>query len=291
MRVAKYTEVRFAVGFQGSFQSDRQGASRMKKSIWPLLIVLIVGGIAGIAWYLHVQQQPQAPPAAAPPPAAPAPAAPPTHYPIEEAAAPTPPKPLPGLDQSDAEVQDSLGGVFGQQALVDLFQLKGIIRRIVATVDNLPREKVAGRLLAVKPVPGHFAVAGEEGNRSIGADNYARYTPYVRAAQMVDAKKLVSVYVHLYPLFQQAYVELGYPDGYFNDRLVQVIDNLLAAPAPPEPVRLAQPSVLFVYADPELESLSAGQKMLLRMGPENAAAVKNKLRQIRTEVTSRMPKH
>jgi len=108
---------------------------------------------------------------------------------------------------------------------------------------------------------------------------------------MVDSKKLVSVYVHLYPLFQQAYVELGYPDGYFNDRLVQVIDNLLAAPAPPEPVRLAQPSVLFVYADPELESLSAGQKMLLRMGPENAAAVKNKLRQIRTEVTSRMPKH
>jgi len=39
--------------------------------------------------------------------------------------------------------------------------------------------------------------------------------------QLVDAKKLVSVYVHLYPLFQQAYVGLGYPDGYFNDRLVQ----------------------------------------------------------------------
>ncbi len=263
----------------------------MKKSLWPLLIVLIVGGVAGIAWYLHQQPQPAAPPAVATPTPAPAPAAPPSHYPIEEAAAPTPPKPLPGLDQSDAEVQDALGGVFGQQTLVDLFQLKGIIRRIVATIDNLPREKVAGRLLAVKPVPGHFAAAGVEGNRSIGADNYARYTPYVRAAQAVDAKKLVSVYVHLYPLFQQAYVELGYPDGYFNDRLVQVIDNLLAAPSPPAPVRLEQPNVLFVYADPELESLSAGQKMLLRMGPDNAAVVKNKLRQIRSEVTSRIPKH
>jgi len=107
----------------------------------------------------------------------------------------------------------------------------------------------------------------------------------------VDAKKLVSVYAHLYPLFQQAYVELGYPDGYFNDRLVQVIDNLLAAPTPAAPIRLDQPNVLYVYADPELESLSAGQKILVRMGPANAAVVKDKLRQIRSEVISRIAKH
>ena len=263
----------------------------MKKTLWPSLIVILVAGIAGVAYYLHLQHEPVSAPVAAAQPAPP-PTPPPTHYPIEAEApaAATPPKPLPGLDQSDAEAQDGLGGVFGQQTLVDLFQLKGIIRRIVATIDNLPRDKVAGRLLAVKPVPGHFAVAGAEGSRSIGVDNYSRYTPYVRAAQSVDAKKLVAVYVHLYPLFQQAYVELGYPDGYFNDRLVQVIDNLLAAPALTPPVRLDQPNVLFVYADPELESLSAGQKMLIRMGPDNAAAVKDKLRQIRVEVSSRLHK-
>ena len=264
----------------------------MKKSIWPVLIVILVAAVGGIAYYLHTQRT-EPPPVAAvqPAPEAPAPA-PQSHYPIEEepAAAPTPPKPLPALDESDAEAQASLGGVFSQQTLVDLFQLKGIIRRIVATIDNLPRDKVAGRLLAVKPVPGHFAVDGAEGSRSIGAENYARYTPYVHAAQVVDAKKLVSVYVHLYPLFQQAYVSLGYPDGYFNDRLVQVIDNLLAAPAPAAPVRLDQPNVLFTYADPELEALSAGQKMLVRMGPANEAIVKDKLRQIRVEVTSRVHK-
>ena len=263
----------------------------MKNSIWPLLLVLIVGGIAGVAWYLHSQQQVETPPpvaaATTPPPAAPEPA-PPTHYPVEEEPAATPPKPLPSLDDSDAETQAALGGVFGQQTLVDLFQLKGIIRRIVATIDNLPRDKVSGRVLAVKPVPGHFAVATTDGGRSISPENYARYSAYVRVAQLVDAKKLVTVYVHLYPLFQQAYVDLGYPDGYFNDRLVQVIDNLLAAPAPAAPVRLDQPNVLFVYADPELESLSAGQKMLIRMGPDNAAIVKEKLRQIRAEVTSRL---
>jgi len=191
---------------------------------------------------------------------------------------------------SDPTLVEALSGLLGSQAFARLFAPEELVRHIVATIDNLPRDKVAGRLLAIKPVPGHFAVDGEDGNRSISADNYARYSPYVRAAQLVDVKKLVSVYVHLYPLFQQAYVGLGYPDGYFNDRLVQVIDNLLAAPALTPPVRLDQPNVLFVYADPELESLSAGQKMLIRMGPANAAVVKDKLRQIRVEVTSRLRK-
>ena len=129
----------------------------------------VSAAVGGIAYYLHTQRTEPPPVAAAQPaPETPAPA-PQSHYPIEEepAAAPAPPKPLPGLDESDAEAQASLGGVFSQQTLIDLFQLKGIIRRIVATIDNLPRDKVAGRLLAVKPVPGHFAVDGAEGSRSV----------------------------------------------------------------------------------------------------------------------------
>jgi hypothetical protein len=42
-----------------------------------------------------------------------------------------------------------------------------------------------------------------------------------------------------------------------------------------------QPSVLYKYADPKLESLSSGQKLLIRMGPENETAVKAKLRELR----------
>lgn len=260
----------------------------MKNSIWPLLAVLILAGVGGIAWYLHSQQQEAAAPA---PKAQPAPApaaAPESHYPVEEPPAAAPPKPLPKLEQSDEQALEALAGLFGPQSLAELFQPKDLIRRIVATVDNLPRERVAGRLMAIRPVPGHFAAAGVEGGRSLSAENYARYTPWVHAAQAVDAKALATVYAHFYPLFQQAYVELGYPDGYFNDRLVKVIDDLLATPTPAQPVRLTQPSVLFHYADPELESLSAGQKMLIRMGPDNAAIVKDKLREVRVQVTTQV---
>ncbi len=261
----------------------------MNKPIWPLLLAVVLGITGSIAWYLYQPEAPlPAPPrqAAAPQPAQPAP---PTHYPIEETApAAAPPKPLPGLDDSDAAAQDALAGVIERPTLAELFQLKNLIRRIVATVDNLPREKVSGRLSAFKPVPGHFATAGTDAELSVSPANYDRYTPYVRLAGTVDIRKLVAVYAHLYPLFQQAYADLGYPNGYFNDRLVQVIDHLLATPTAPANLRLVQPNLLYQYADPELESLSAGQKILLRMGPDNAAAVKNKLREIRVEVTSRV---
>jgi hypothetical protein len=70
---------------------------------------------------------------------------------------------------------------------------------------------------------------------------------------------------------------LGYPEGNFDHRLRSVIDEALAAPEPRQPIRLVKPEAYYLYADPELESLTAGQKALLRMGPENAARVKARL--------------
>ena len=116
---------------------------------------------------------------------------------------------------------------------------------------------------------------------SIARDNAGRYATYVDAAEAIDTKRLVGFYVRLYPLLQQAYVELGYPGGYFNDRLVSVIDHLLAAPEPKPPVYVSQPRIMFEFADPDLEELSAGQKILVRVGIDNELRLKAKLREIR----------
>jgi hypothetical protein len=87
-------------------------------------------------------------------------------------------------------------------------------------------------------------------------------------------------------LFQDAYVALGYPDGYFNDRLVEVIDHLLETPEVNDPIELVRPHVLYEYSDPNLEALSSGQKLLLRMGSDNAARIKGTLRELRVLVTA-----
>ena len=166
-----------------------------------------------------------------------------------------------------------------------LSERDALVRHFVVTVDNLPRRTAAVRLLPVQPVPGAFVVQGRDGDATIAADNALRYRPYVAVLEAADARRLVAAYVTLYPLFQAAYVELGYPDGWFNDRLVQAIDDLLAAPEVAAP-RVVQPKVLWAFADAGLEARSAGQKIMLRMGPANAARVKAQLRAIRAELAA-----
>jgi hypothetical protein len=152
------------------------------------------------------------------------------------------------------------------------------------TVDNLSQRKVAVDLRPVKATPGETRTASSGDSSAIGEANFARYVPLVRVIQGTDVKALAVVYEHLYPLFQQSYEDLGYPGKYFNDRLVQVIDHLLQTPEVPGPIPVVQPKVFFEYADPGLESRSAGQKLLIRMGPANARLIKGKLREFRAEI-------
>jgi hypothetical protein len=112
----------------------------------------------------------------------------------------------------------------------------------------------------------------------------------VRMVETVDVPKLGAVYAHFYPLFQKAYQELGYPKGYFNDRLIAAIDSLLATPEVTGPIKVVRPEAFYLFADPQLEALPAGQKAMLRMGADNAVRVKRKLREIRDELTRQAAK-
>lgn len=193
--------------------------------------------------------------------------------------------PLPALDASDASTADALLSLAGGHALDGLLYRDQVIRRIVATVDALPRQSVGTNILPVKTPKGAFAVEQADGGITLSPRNAGRYAPYMRVLEGVDPKALVAWYVQYYPLFQQAYRDLGYPKGYFNDRLVTAIDDMLAAPVPDAPVKLVQPKVFYRYADADLEARSAGQKMLMRLGAGDEARVKARLREIRALLT------
>jgi hypothetical protein len=224
---------------------------------------------------------------------APAPASAPIRHPLE-AAAPAHALPEP------VTVDGALTHLFGRKAVLSMFQLDDFPRRLVATVDNLGRGHASARLLPVNPPEGRFTVQESARELVISPDNGLRYTPYVLLLETVDLRQAVAAYRALYPLFQQAYEELGYPRSYFNDRLVDVIDHLLVTPEPagplavrlPEikgPIQPERPWVLYQFADPALESLSAGQKLMLRIGPVNQRRVKAKLEEIRRLVSASTP--
>ena len=268
----------------------RTPAPRKSPIFWlVLLMVLVAGAVFFYLWRQNASQPPAlATPAATQPPAA-AEAAPAIRHPIEDAqsaAAPnTEAKPLPALMVSDTTMQNTLADLFGPASLGKVFYEDAIIHRFVTTVDNLPRKTVPQRNLPVKPIAGPLVTSTKDDNVSISADNASRYTPYVQMAEAIDAKNLVSAYVHFYPLIQQDYRDLGYPKGYFNDRLIEAIDDLLATPELKDPLQVVQPKILYQYSDPELEARSAGQKIMIRMGTDNAAKIKAKLQEIRRELT------
>jgi hypothetical protein len=286
-----------------------RAASAASSSRGTVVAVLAVAAIAGAAaWYWWrpapvVQAPTTEPPSAA---TAPEPEPEPEPSPPAEATGPqnpvdvlAPPAPtLPALQDSDAHVGQALAGLLGRDKVAAFLEVDGFVRRAVATVDNLARPQAPARLWPVQRTPERFTVEGEaQGAQTIAPANAVRYQALVAFAEAVPLDVAVRLYAQLYPLFQTAYEELGYPRKYFNDRLIAVIDHLRAAPEPVGPVQVSltkvegevpsvQPWVRYEYTDPALQSLSSGQKILVRVGPENARRLKAVLGELRRRIAT-----
>ena len=255
--------------------------------VLPAIIVLVIA--AGAFWYFQKQGEDvtavEAPGAPEQAPAEPAGPRYPVPLPGSDASGEL--VDLPPLDDSDAYFELALLDVFGP-ALDELLVESGLIEKFVTTIDNLPRARVAERVRPLRNIDSTFVAEPLDGENAfvLSEANYARYEPFVDLLQNADTEMLLDAYRRFYPLLQEAYVGLGYPDRYFNDRVIEVIDDLLQTPEPAEAPRLVRPHVLFVYADPEVEALSAGQKLLLRMGNDNANRFKDRLTQLRERLVA-----
>src|SRR5882724_11671624 len=260
----------------------------------PLIGAAIAVAAAGLGgwfyWRSHHAPLPTIQDSAQPEAEAPVPAAR-IEHPVPAASDEAGKAPLPELNDSDMAVIDALGDAASGLNLAQYLVPESVIRHIVVTVDNLPRQKVAVDKRPVTPAAGAFIVDGDELHATLDKRNFRRYEPMMEVIRKADMQRFAAVYLRFYPLFQKAYQDLGYPTGYFNDRLVNVIDMLLATPQITGPIELVRPNVMYVFAEPKLEALPAGQKVLIRLGADNAAAVKAKLMELRAIITAAVPKH
>lgn len=261
----------------------------MNKTI-PILLLLIL--FAGAAWFsftkepdpVHEIMPPELPPTAPVIREQPAPQ-------DEEVVAyvePEPviiPDPLPALNESDAEIRQDMAELLGEEALAEYLVKSQAISRLVATVDALSSRQVPPQMNPVKTADGQFATETEGETVTMSAQNFARYNGYVTLLQNANSDALLSIYRHYSPLFQIAWEENG-GQGRFNNRLLEVIDHLLETPDVPGPVYLIKYEAVYLFEEPELEALTAGQKILVRMGSVNAELVKLKLVEIRAGLES-----
>lgn len=189
---------------------------------------------------------------------------------------------LPRLNDSDGFVVEKLKGLSSGAALLNFLVDDQLVRKVVVLVENVSRGQYPQTALPYKPVTEEMQVTSVDGKLfTMDEASYHRFDAAIAAFVALDTDQAVGLYRLLSPLLQQAYAEIGFRDAEFEQALIRAIDAVLMAPEVEGPFQLVKPSVMFLYADTRLEELANINKQLIRIGPDNSAQLKAKLREFK----------
>ncbi|MEM6581127.1 MAG: DUF3014 domain-containing protein [Pseudomonadota bacterium] len=194
---------------------------------------------------------------------------------------PSPPPPLPALEDSDVLVRETFELAGPAENLDSLQQPQNLILQSSAVIEGLSRGLIVRKMLALDPPSAEFMVVQEGDQTLMSPAGYARYDTYAQSISELNTTALIDGFHLLRPLYEQAYGQLGLPEEDFDNAVIRVLDRILATPEIETPIVLTQDSVMYQFADPQLESLSPLQKQLLRMGPENTRLIKQQAAALR----------
>lgn len=183
------------------------------------------------------------------------------------------------LTGSDTKVRESIQKIDSSNTMLSWLVGDELIRHFVVLVDNMANGAIPSKQMIFKSPQGSLVVQELGEDYILLAENYVRYQSYTKLLSGLPPETVIRYYQQFYPLLQQAYMELGYPNRSFHHRLLEAIEVVLNAPMPNpgEEIVLKQPSVMYTYADESLQRSADINKLLLRMGPENAGLFKESL--------------
>jgi hypothetical protein len=255
--------------WQTSYEPERS------RSGWRVVAIIVVLLALGAAAYFLLWRRSQAKPddvRVQTEQAVPAPAA----APVAEPA----PSDLPPLEQTDPIVRELVGKLSSHPTIAAWLTTDHLIRNFTVVVVNTSGGRTPSKQLARVRPQEPFQVVRRGSNIWIDPRSYQRYDRYADAFSGLDANGAAQLYIRLKPRIQDAYRELGYPDGNFDAALQRAIVEILETPVVEGNVALASKSVAYEFAEPRLQSLSSAQRQLLRMGPRNVRLIQAKLREI-----------
>ncbi len=199
---------------------------------------------------------------------------------IEEEVLP-PKEPLPTLDESDAWLKIKLPELTWRKELLALIIDDDMIRRFVVFTDNFSQGTVAYEhspfvLPSIKftPQKGDTTQADTQKVLQWNEESSKRFSLYIDLLRSMDSDSLVQWYLEVKPLIDEAYSELGYDDD-FTNTLQSAITRVLDMELPKSSMELVQPSVMYKFANPQLEALPDSDKLLLRLGKDNLLVIKS----------------
>jgi hypothetical protein len=187
---------------------------------------------------------------------------------------------VPPLDQSDGVVAELVKKISSHPRVVAWLATRGLIRNFTAVVANIAEGAAPASIVPALRPTSHFSVIERGGAVYIDPESYHRYTELADAVASIDPATATRLYATLKPRIDEAYRDLGNREPVFDRALERAIILLVRTPVPDDPIALTPNGVGYAFADRRLEDLSPAQKQLLRMGPQNARAIQQSLREI-----------
>jgi hypothetical protein len=252
-----------------SFEPDPEPRDRRAAFVIGGLVVFAVI-VVGLVWWAKRAPVVNKPAAVA---QAPAPVKPPE---------PVAPEPIdvPPLDASDSLVRQLVGRLSSHPMVARWLTTDQLIRNFTVVLVNIADGRTPTTHLEKMRPKGRFAAVTDAQGAYVDPESYRRYDAYADAVSGLDPKGTARLYETLKPRIQDAYRELGYPDGDVDSALKRAIVLLLKTPVVEGRIGLTGTSPLYLFSDDRLELLAGSQRQLLRMGPRNERLVQEKLRAI-----------
>ncbi len=190
----------------------------------------------------------------------------------------------PEIDVSDAVVKTMFAQVTDSPAFVRLLVNDALIQKFVINVSNLANAEASPKDALVVPPQQSFRVYTQADRQWIDPASFQRYTPYVDVLESLDTDELIKLFEQYKPVIEERYAEISRPGASFDDALIDALDTLLNTPQVPVPIEVYTDSVMYKFKDERIEALSAPQKQMLRMGPDNIRRLKEVLRDLKAEL-------
>ena len=191
------------------------------------------------------------------------------------------------LATSDAVVRELVAEISSNPKLASWLVNEDLIRRFVASVDNIASGiSPQAHLGFLRPKEGFEVDERRDGTLVIEHDSYGRYDSVALVFASLDTEGTVALYRELEPLIDDAFAEIGPANANFDDRLDKAFDLLLAVPVLEDSARVEQKVLTYAWADDRVEALSGAQRHLLRMGPENVSLIQDKLGELRAALAA-----
>ena len=197
---------------------------------------------------------------------------------------PAPKTVLPNLNESDSFFRNRMEIISSNTDLVRWLSVDDLLRRTASYLDGLSRGVILSKIFPLTQPNGSFTTHMDGETIWLNAGNYERYDITIEALASINMEALAQLFHIARPLIETSFAEMGYNERQMEGIILQAIDRVLSTPIIIEPIELTRESVLYQFADPELEALMPLQKQVLRTGPENtqklqqqALALKNAL--------------